>query len=340
LSVRQVFPFSTRSGEKVAEGRMRGALRTDQETTTMRLACIFTVLLCIFPHTAWSRDCLWDDAAVRYQGTALEQAKCLLRAVGEGGTVADTDAQLPAHLAARIGRPVSVSRSALGKYLAAQGIRDTSLGGGLDEPLSTTEGESAHKALYFVIHDTSNILCTREYFPDGSDSPDATWNMAATWETSKQAHLYLTRDGAAYSPQGRTFSVPWRATKHEMAIGESTRGRFLHVENVQLRRPELENDAALTNAEGHCVNDRIAQRPGFTAKQMHLLALTYIAASVRDGRWLIPAYHAVIDASFPGGHDDPQNFDLVSWSEIIDATVADIERVGNAAPSTNRNEGS
>lgn len=297
----------------------------------MRLACIFTILLSLFPCTVWSKACRWDDANLSYQGTALEQASCLLRAVGKGGTVADAEAPLPAHLAARIGQPVSIGRSTLRQYLAAQGIQETSLGGSLDEPLSTTEGEPAHPALYFVIHDTSNILCTREEFPGDSDSPDASWNTAAAWESSKQAHLFLTRNGAAYSPQGRTFSVPWRATKHEMTTGESTRGRFLHIENVQLRRPEVEADAPLTNAEGHCVNDRIAQRPGFTPKQMRLLALTYIAASVRAGEWLIPAYHAVIDASFPGGHDDPQNFDLVSWSEAIDAAVSDIDRISNTA---------
>ena len=304
----------------------------------MRLACIFTILLSLFPCTVWSKACRWDDASLSYQGTVLEQATCLLRAVGKGGTVADAEAPLPAHLAARIGQPVSISRSALRHYLQVQGIQETSLGGSLDEPLSTTEGEPAHPALYFVIHDTSDILCTREDFPSDSDSPDATWNLAATWESSKQAHLFLTRDGAAHSPQGRTFSVPWRATKHEMTIGQSTRGRFLHIENVQLRRPDIEADAPLTNAEGHCINDRIAQRPGFTPKQMHLLALTYIAASVRAGQWMIPAYHAVIDTAYPGGHDDPQNFDLWAWSEAIDATVSDIERVLNVSTPANRKE--
>lgn len=297
----------------------------------MRLACIFAMLLSIFPCTAWSQACRWDEASLSYQGSAMEQATCLLRPVGKGGTVADAEAPLPADLAARIGQPVSISRSALRHYLHAQGIQETSLGGSLDERLSTTEGEPAYPALYFVIHDTSDIVCTREDFPGDSDSPEASWNTAAIWESSKQAHLYLTRDGAAYAPQGRTFSVPWRATKHEMTIGERTRGRFLHIENVQLRRPEVETDEPLTNTEGRCVNDRIAQRPGFTPKQMHRLALTYIAASIRAGEWLIPAYHAVIDASFPGGHDDPQNFDLAAWSEAIDAAVSDIERVSNTA---------
>jgi hypothetical protein len=285
------------------------------------------LLLCLFPSTAWSKGCLWDNATVSYQGSALEQATCLLRTVGKGGTVADTPANLPTGLATRIGRPVSVSRSALRRYLAAHDIQETILGGGLDEPLSATEGEPAHGALYFVIHDTSDVLCTRDGFPDDSDAPNAPWNLATHWQSSAQAHLYLTRDGAAYSPQGRTFSVPWRATKHEMSVGESTRGRFLHVENVQLRHPEADDGALLMSAEGNCINDRIAQFPGFTPRQMHLLALTYVAASIRAGHWLIPAYHVVIDASFQDGHDDPQNFDLLSWSKTIDSIVADTERI-------------
>lgn len=293
----------------------------------MRLTQILLAVLCIYSSSAWSQGCIWDQATASYQGSAVAQARCLLRPVAKGGVVADTEARLPAGLAARIGQPVSVSRSAFRRYLTTQGIEEASLGGGLDEPLSATEGEPAHPALYFVIHDTSNILCTRDDFPDGSDAPDAAWNQAALWQSSAQAHLFLTRDGAAYSPQGRTFSTPWRATKHEMSIGISTRGRFLHIENVQLRRPELQNDAPLTNAEGNCANDRIAQSPGFTSGQMHRLGLTYIAASLRAGHWLIPAYHAVIDAPYPGGHDDPQNFDLRSWSDIIDAAVADIERI-------------
>jgi hypothetical protein len=276
----------------------------------MRLRLLPIVLLLLFPCSAWSKGCPWDQANLRYRGSALKQAKCLLRPVSKGGVIADADVRLPAALAARIGRPISLSRTAFRRYLAAQGIEETRLGGSLDEPLSATEDELAHPALYFVIHDTSSIQCTRDDFPNDSDAPTAPWNQAALWESSAQAHLFLTRDGAAYSPQERTFSVPWRATKHEMSLGVGTRGRFLHIENVQLRRPELESDAALTNANGDCANDRIAQSPGFTSAQTHLLGLTYIAASIRAGRWLIPAYHAVIDAPYPGGHDDPQHFDL------------------------------
>jgi hypothetical protein len=298
---------------------------------------MIAVVLCMFPSVVWSKGCPWDQTTLSYQGSAVAQAKCLLRSVSKGGGVADTEAQLPAHLAARIGQPISISRTAFRAYLAARGIEETSLGGGLDEPLSVTGSEPAHQALYFVIHDTSHVLCARDDFPGGSDASAAPWNLATLWQSSTQAHLYLTRDGAAYSPQGRTFAVPWRATKHEMSVGESSRGRFLHIENIQLRRPEIEDGAPLINAKGDCTNDRIAQSPGFTPKQIHLLGLTYIAASIRAGEWLIPAYHAVIDTSFPDGHDDPQNFDLPSWSETIDTTIADVERIAKVASSSHEN---
>ena len=52
------------------------------------------------------------------------------------------------------------------------------------------------------------------------------------------------------------------------------------------------------------------------------LALIYTIASVRSGRWLIPAFHVAIDSGIRGGHDDPQNFE-------IEAFAAGIERVAS-----------
>lgn len=50
---------------------------------------------------------------------------------------------------------------------------------------------------------------------------------------------------------------------------------------------------------------------------MDRLALTYIAASVRRGEWLVPAFHAVVDEGLANGHDDPQNFDVADWSQHL-----------------------
>jgi hypothetical protein len=49
--------------------------------------------------------------------------------------------------------------------------------------------------------------------------------------------------------------------------------------------------------------------------QYDRLALLYTIASVRRGEWLIPAFHAAIDAEIRNGHDDPMNFDIGSFAD-------------------------
>jgi hypothetical protein len=58
--------------------------------------------------------------------------------------------------------------------------------------------------------------------------------------------------------------------------------------------------------------------------QEQRLALAYIVASVRAGRWLIPAYHFNIDQGLPNVHDDPQNVELKSWVEQIAMIAAEM----------------
>jgi hypothetical protein len=69
----------------------------------------------------------------------------------------------------------------------------------------------------------------------------------------------------------------------------------------------------------------VAPQPGFSEAQYRRLALLYVAASLRAGTWLIPAYHAVLDSGFDGGHDDPQNFDLAVWDARLGALFKVLE---------------
>jgi hypothetical protein len=71
-------------------------------------------------------------------------------------------------------------------------------------------------------------------------------------------------------------------------------------------------------------NDAIAPDPGLTDAQLERLALVYLAASVRSGKWLIPAYHSPIDLGFPDAHDDPQNFNLQTWTTKLRALIDEI----------------
>ena len=94
------------------------------------------------------------------------------------------------------------------------------------------------------------------------------------------------------------------------------KGLYLHVELIQPRRRD---------PEGSPDNDAIAPVPGFTDVQLERLALVYIAASVRGGGWLIPAFHAAVDAGIPKAHDDPQNFDTSRWAKQIRALLQSIK---------------
>jgi hypothetical protein len=58
------------------------------------------------------------------------------------------------------------------------------------------------------------------------------------------------------------------------------------------------------------------------------LALLYLTASVRRGRWLIPAFHAVLDARFLEGHDDPQHFDMRAFSRAVERHLARLRAAG------------
>ena len=83
---------------------------------------------------------------------------------------------------------------------------------------------------------------------------------------------------------------------------------------------------------------RKAPIPPFTAAQYDRLALLYVIASVRSSRWLIPAYHAALDADIRNGHDDPLNFDAESFAnsiaKLVDTLNAPEEmRVAGSAPA-------
>jgi hypothetical protein len=67
------------------------------------------------------------------------------------------------------------------------------------------------------------------------------------------------------------------------------------------------------------------ERDSGTPAQYDRLALLYVIASVRSQHWLIPAYHAALDADIPNGRDNPLNFDPESFVESIEAVVKKLQ---------------
>lgn len=245
--------------------------------------------------------------------TSQEQAKCLLRPVKRFGNLGNSLSSLPPPLNNLLNQPtITLDKDSVRRYLAANNITEAELGGLLSEPVSRANNNdpNAELARYFIIHDTSTPNFGNRNFP--ADINDESWsgNNLQIWVTpppaKRKAHVFINRTGKSVTAVN--FKTPWRATQYELQT-VSRKGLFLNVELVQPRRRDPSGGAS---------NDAISPVPGFTDAQLDRLALVYVAASVRRGKWLIPAFHAAVDAGIRNAHDDPQNFDLNRWASRLD----------------------
>lgn len=260
--------------------------------------------------------CRFDTGSLAFAGTPVEQARCLLRPVMIRGRIGEALGALPPTLDRLVGTPVTLTADRVRQHLRDVGLSEDDVGGSLDRPVSRGRGGQAGAPLarYFVIHDTSSPYLRDRPFPPDDDER---LNSFAPYMARREAHLYNNR-----LPTSETsvfvmheIDIPWRATRFEMTVGIPSKGMFIHVENVQPRRRDPQNSSPN--------NDNLAPMPGFTAAQYQKLALFYVAASRRAGTWMIPAYHAVLDAGI-GDHDDPQNFDLSAFDSAVAEAVAAI----------------
>jgi hypothetical protein len=251
--------------------------------------------------------CAFDKTKMEFEGTPLQQAKCLLRPVKRGGVLGKPLTTLPQPLERLIGQPVQLTQATLLHYLQAHGIAEKEIGG----PLTNSV-----RAKYFVIHDTSTPNYHEKEFPTNIN--EASWPLNSFERWNKKpgvAHMFVNRLGQSLT--WHEFSVSWRATKFERTTitKEESIGMFIHTELGQPRRADPKSFSG---------NDAIAPLPGFPLAQLDRLALLYVAASFEHGQWMVPGYHCAIDAGIPDGHDDPQNFDLNLWTSRLELLLKEI----------------
>jgi hypothetical protein len=259
--------------------------------------------------------CAFDPETLSYAGTPVQQAMCLMRGMDATRNLGPPLTSLPPGLATRVGQSTGLpARETLSDYLSKQNFED--FAANLLQPLSRGHDNDPDSPLarYFVIHDTSGPNYGHRGFPADIDTEPTYENLAdyACSDGWARAHVFVNRTGEML--MGHDYSVPWRATKFEQAaeFGGALQGLFLHNELVQPRR----------SAPGHSRrNDAQTPDPAFTAAQYDRIALLYTIASVRRGRWLVPAFHAAIDSEIPNGHDDPLNFDIASFAGSLDRLV-------------------
>jgi hypothetical protein len=263
-----------------------------------RTVSILIALSPVLASSAAESPCPFDETKSEFAGTPLEQAKCLLRPVSEYGHLGQPLAILPAPLESLIGQPFKLDKAVLQRYLDIRKIDESSIGGAITNVL---------RAKYFVIHDTSTPNYHDQPFPDNINDSDWRLNDLSRWRSNAVAHFFVNRLGQSIA--GHPLTTPWRATKFETKeLKEKSRGLFVHTELIQPRHAD---------PHGRPGNDGIAPIPGFTEAQLDRLALLYVVASAEHGQWMVPAFHATLDAGIPDAHDDPQNFDLDLWAKRL-----------------------
>lgn len=267
----------------------------------------------IAPEQATAGLCGYDVAAKHFAGTPAEQATCLTRKVHKAGKIGDPT--LTRFLRDHVGQNTGINPEQLANYLTNLGIDPARELGG--DPLVPVT------APYFIIHDTSEPQCAHPGWspticPEPGKLPKARDTAAFAAELGylghpkpapdRLAHAWTNRVGGSISEV--PFDQPLRSTKFESCLDTPAKaGLFIAVENTQPRVPDPKGPAG---------NDFIAPRPGFPDAQYDRLALLYVAASVRAGHWLIPAFHAVLDSYFLEGHDDPQHFRMRAFSRAVE----------------------
>jgi hypothetical protein len=269
--------------------------------------------------------CAFDPETLSFAGTPAEQAKCLMRGMDETRNLAPRLQSLPDALTSRVGQTGGLpSREALSGYLSRQNL-EWELAAYLWQPVSRAHDNDpdAPMARYFVIHDTSGPYYGHRSFPDNIDDESARLNNLKNFVCPDgwgKAHIVVSRAGDIMVDHD--YSIPWRETKFEQAaeFGGGLKGLFLHNELVQPRRA------------GPHGGDGRSPDPAFSPAQYDRIALLYTVASVRARRWLIPAYHAAIDAEIANGHDDPLNFNIQSFADSLDKLVDKLGRPEETMP--------
>jgi hypothetical protein len=264
-------------------------------------------------------ECAFDPLSMSYSGEPDEQAMCLMRGMDATRNLSPPLESLPAALESRVGKTSGLpTREALSGYLSKLDL-EWDFAAHLWQPVSrANDDDPAYPmARYFVIHDTSGPGFGHRAFPSDIDTDPKINNLKnfVCEDGWGKAHVVVSRLGEMLLDHD--FATPWRETKFERAINfaGALKGLFVHVEMIQPRR----------SAPGHSSrNDAQAPSPAFTAAQYDRLGLLYVIVSVREGKWLIPAFHAAIDNGIRDGHDDPMDFDLDSFGNSIDKVAGEL----------------
>jgi 3D (Asp-Asp-Asp) domain-containing protein len=270
--------------------------------------------------------CQFNPEDRSFEGTPEQQAACLTRKVNQFGLIGGET--ITPFLKGLVGKPAPAVPE-MQAFLDARQIKSADLGGSISRSIT---------ANYFIIHDTSTPNCSvagpsiacpvRGEFP--SDRDEVSWSFNRSFGghpktfPDRLAHAFTSRVGTSITEVD--FADHISTTKFESCVDAAAKTRlFVGVENIQPRisYPKPKGPGK--------PNDFDAPIPGFSHKQYERLALLYVVSSSRRGRWLIPAFHAVLDQLYSDGHDDPQRFEMQAFSAEVEKLTGDIANANHAS---------
>lgn len=275
--------------------------------------CLLAMLLGLAAAPAFSQE-LPSPVRCDLNAREWDQVRCLLAPVKAYGALGKTGKTLPSPWQKLFLDPRQELPSAdiFGAYLRRSRIPEDDVGGALAHPIS--ENLHGEKARYFIIHDTSILVDApgRKGFPSYLNGKAWSDREIRILGQKRNAHVFVGRTGQ--SSTAVDFGEALVTTKFEKTDRDRLEGLFVGVENIQ---PRIRDRRGM---------DSIAPQPGFTQSQLKRLAIVYVAASIRARRWLIPAFHAVLDNGIKDGHDDPQHFDLDRFSAALTRVLSEQRR--------------
>jgi hypothetical protein len=112
-----------------------GRLRTSQ-----RSRAVITWIICSAIQSAVAesmRACHFDSHLMKFEGTPVQQARCLLQPVLKGARLGGKSDHLPDPLESLIGSPIMLSKTQFRQFLRQEHVNEADLGGSLDSGVSS-----------------------------------------------------------------------------------------------------------------------------------------------------------------------------------------------------------
>ena len=259
--------------------------------------------------------CGFDPETLSFAGAPAEQARCLMRGMDASRNLGRPLDALPPALASHIGQASGLPpRDVLSAFLSKQNL-EWDFAAYLWQPLSRAKDNDPHApmARYLVIHDTSGPSFGRRSFPSDLDVNPKVNSLAGFKCTDGwgKAHVVVNREGGMLLDHDLSVAVARDQVRARRQFRRRPEGAF----------PPCRNDPAAAERRA-LAQRRTDSGPKLHHAQYDRLALIYTIASVRAGRWLVPAFHAAIDAHIRNGHDDPLNFNVQSFANSLDGADA------------------